>query len=108
MQSHVIRPGWVFWLVCVLTLPITFGIVPLALFLQMRRNWPRAVDAEGLVMHNGQRIPWKERTNVMRFPAGRYEFIFGGTTVQFPTRYIADGKKIHEEICQHLGLRWNN
>jgi len=107
MDAYRIRPGWLFWLICALTAPITIGVAPIALLLLIPK-WPRAVDKDGFLMRNGQRIPWSERTNVMKFPFGRYEFIFGGTTVQFPTRYIADGKKIHAAICKHIGVSWKS
>ncbi len=105
MQRHDIRPGWLFWFTVVLTTPLTFLVAPIALLVTMRQ-WPRSVDAEGVLMRNGTRIPWSACTNMVRFPGGRYELVFGATTVQFPGRMIAGGKQIAEEIRQHLGVSW--
>jgi len=105
MRAHAIRPSLFFWVVLVLTTPLTFFVAPIALLVSMRQ-WPRSVDGDHLVLRDGTRIPWSANTNMMKYPGGRYELIFGATTVQLPTRMIAGGKQIADEIAQHLGMRW--
>jgi hypothetical protein len=101
-----VRLGWGFWTINILLGPLTLGILPIAMVLQAR-SWPRRLEDQHLILRNGLRIPWSECTNVVKQPMGRYEVVFGGTTVQVPTISLAGGKKVAQWILDRLHISFN-
>jgi hypothetical protein len=102
-EAMDVRLGFGFWALNILLGPLTLGILPLAMAMQVR-NWPKRLEDDHLVLRNGTRIPWSECTNVVKQPMGRYEVIFGGTTVNVPTISLAGGKKVAQWILDRLNV----
>ena len=96
-----------FWFMNVLLALPTLGLLPLIFLLQTRR-WPRRLESDHLILRNGTRIPWSECSNVVKQPGwGRYDVIFGGTTVPVATFSLARGKKVVQWICERLNVTFD-
>lgn len=96
------RYSVMFYFFLVLFMPLTLGIGTIGLLISSRQ-WPRLVDAEGITLRSGMRIPWSACTNVVKLGM-RTDLVFGGTTIPFPQLSIRNGKKILADIRERLGV----
>lgn len=97
----------VMWLAGIFTL----GVGALALWLQTRR-WPRTLDAEGITLRNGQRLLWKDLTDLRRVTVtnrlgdpvtSRLDLFFGDKRVSVVPHSLAEGGAVVDFIHRVLG-----
>ena len=95
-----------------LLLPLTFGVGTLAMWLSAR-NWPAAIDREGITTRAGKRFLWDDfgeqrRVSVVdprsgRRIAGRLDLVFGHGVVKVVPQSLAEGPAVLACISEGLG-----
>jgi hypothetical protein len=88
------------------------GLTPLLMWLVSVKDYPKALDAEGVTLRNGQKLPWKTLTEkkrlILRAKSGRQVvtgvgLVFGKTHVKIAPRVLAEGPRVLPYLSRILG-----
>lgn len=91
---------------------VSFGFLPLLLWFAAARHYPRALDAEGVTLRSGERLPWRDltgrHTTVARLGGGRsavtvVDLRFGRRTAKISVPMLAEGAQAVAYLDRLLG-----
>jgi len=103
--------GWFVVLMIALGL-MSCGLTPLIIWLVSVKDYPKALDAEGVTLRNGQRVLWKQLTArrklIFRAKSGRQVvtgvgLTFGNIQVKLAPRVLIEGPQIFPFLKRILG-----
>lgn len=88
------------------------GLTPLIMWLVSVKDYPKALDSEGVTLRNGQRLPWKALTGrrrlIFRTRNGRQTVTglglsFGKTQVKIAPKVWVEGSRVLPYLSRVLG-----
>lgn len=93
----------------VLLVPVTFGIGTLVLWLYARQ-WPKRVDANGILDRRGRSIPWKSIQQIGALRTGwdgshrtkRLDIDYRGGHSRIHPRTLRHGQEVARSIIEHF------
>jgi hypothetical protein len=103
--------GWFVLLMIALGF-MSCGLTPLIIWFVSVKDYPKALDAEGVMLRNGQHVPWKNLTErrklILRTKAGRQVvtgvgLVFGKIHVKLAPRVLVEGSQIFPYLKRILG-----
>lgn len=91
---------------------ISCGFVPLCMWAMAIKDYPKALDAEGVTLKSGRKLPWREltekRRSILRTSGGK-KFVtgvmlrFGDTRVAIAPRALKEGRQVLPYLSRVLG-----
>ena len=90
---------------------MSFGFVPLVIWLAAVKDYPKALDAEGVTLRNGRKLPWSQLTGTRRLIVRRGSqravtgvgLVFGKKTVKIAPRVLREGARVLPYLSRILG-----
>src|SRR5947207_11852668 len=88
------------------------GLTPLIIWFVSVKDYPKVLDAEGVTLRNGQRVPWQsltaKRKLIFRTKMGRQivtgvGLTFGNVQVKLAPRVLVEGAQIFPFLKRILG-----
>jgi len=90
---------------------MSFGFVPLVIWLMASRHYPKALDSEGVTMRGGQRLLWRDLTEKKRLVVqnGSSKYVaglglkFGRKNVHIAPTWLVEGPQVLPYVSRILG-----
>ena len=90
---------------------MSFGFVPLVIWLMAARHYPKALDSDGITLRTGEKLLWRDLTEKKRMIVenGRSRYVagvglkFGKKNVQIAPAWLAEGPQVLPYVSRVLG-----